>query len=131
MRKDGSTGPAPGSGWRSVVVITWSAVFACVLAVAVSSRTIGRPVWWLGPSTDPAPYVWLAVPIVLVFAPLAAAFRAPRHCVRVSLASSVGLLLTAVPDLADKSAVATAVGTVGFAALLASVGVMLGQRQYR
>ena len=111
--------------------MTWFVVFACVLAVAVSSRTIGRPVWWLGPSTNHAPWVWLVVPIVIVLAPLVAALRAPRQCVRVSLVSSLALVATAVPDAWDKPGVAIGIGTVGCAALLATIGVMVGGRQYR
>lgn len=131
MALDVRTSRAPGSGWRSVLIITWFAVFACVLAVAVSSRTIGRPVWWLGPSTNHSPWVFLAVPVVIVFAPLAAAMRWPRRAIRASLVCSLALVATAVPDAGDKRAVAIAVATVGGAALLATIGVMVGERQYR
>ena len=131
MRKDVLARSGVSAGWRSVIIITWSAVFACVLAIAVSSRTIGRPVWWLGPTSSPAPVLSMAVPIILVFAPLAAAFRFPSRCVAVSFLCSVGLLLSALPDAGDKPAIAVAVATVGLAALLSTVGVMTGQRQYR
>ena len=131
MRKDVLARPGISGGWRSVIIITWSAVFACVLAVAVSSRTIGRPVWWLGPTSSPAPVFFVAVPVVLVFAPLAAAFRFPSRSVAVSFLCSLGLLLSALPDAGDKPSIAIAVATVGVAALLSTVGVMLGQRQYR
>ena len=131
MARDEQTPRIPGSGWRSVLIVTWFAVFACVLAVAVSSRTIGRPVWWLGPTTNHAPWIFLAVPIVIVFAPLAAAMKYPRHGIRASLVCSLGLIATAVPDAGDKRAVAIAVATVGGAALLATIGVMTGGRQYR
>ncbi|MEY4392672.1 MAG: hypothetical protein RLZZ544_1381 [Actinomycetota bacterium] len=119
------------NGWRTVLLVTWVGTFACMLAVAVSSRTIGRPIWWLGPSTSPAPLVFVAVPIVVVFAPLAAVMRRPGIATRVSLVSSVLLLATGIPDAFDRMAIAAATWTVSGAALLATIAVMVGERQYR
>lgn len=119
------------SGWRTVLLVTWVGTFACMLAVAVSSRTIGRPIWWLGPSTSPAPLVFVAVPVVLVFAPLAAVMRRPGLASRVSLVSSVLLLATGIPDAFDRMAIAAATWTVSGAALLSTIAVMVGERQYR
>ncbi|NBU37504.1 MAG: hypothetical protein EBS32_04610 [Actinobacteria bacterium] len=112
-------------------MVTWVGTFACMLAVAVSSRTIGRPIWWLGPSTSPAPLVFVAVPVVLVLAPLAAVMRRPAIATRVSLVASVLLLATGIPDAFDRMAIAVATWTVSGAALLATIAVMVGERQYR
>lgn len=122
---------APGNGWRNTLLVTWVGVFACTLAVAVSSRTIGRPVWWLGPGSDPAPVVFLAVPVAIVLLPLAAAVRAPRLATRVSLLCSLLLALAGVPDAGDRIAIAVATWTVAGTALLATIAVMVGARQYR
>ena len=119
------------NGWRTVLMVTWVGTFACMLAVAVSSRTIGRPIWWLGPSTSPAPLVFVAVPVVLVLAPLAAVMRRPAIATRVSLVASVLLLATGIPDAFDRMAIAVATWTVSGAALLATIAVMVGERQYR
>ena len=119
------------SGWRTVLMVTWVGTFACMLAVAVSSRTIGRPSWWLGPSTSPAPLVFVAVPVVLVLAPLAAVMRRPAIATRVSLVASLLLLATGIPDAFDRMAIAVATWTVSGAALLATIAVMVGERQYR
>ena len=119
------------SGWRTVLMVTWVGTFACMLAVAVSSRIIGRPIWWLGPSTSPAPLVFVAVPVVLVLAPLAAVMRRPAIATRVSLVASVLLLATGIPDAFDRMAIAVATWTVSGAALLATIAVMVGERQYR
>lgn len=43
----------PSHGWRTVSFISWIATLAALVAVAISSRTIGQPVWWLGPRADP------------------------------------------------------------------------------
>ena len=119
------------SGWRTVLLVTWVGTFACMLAVAVSSRTIGRPIWWLGPSTSPAPLLFVAVPIGLVLVPLVAVMRRPGSAARASLVCSVLLIATGFPDAFDRMAIAVATWTVGGAALLATIAVMVGGRQYR
>lgn len=128
---DRAGSPGIATGWRNVLLVTWVGVFAGMLAVAVSSRTIGRPVWWLGSGSDPAPVIFLAVPVALVFLPLAAAVRLPRRAVSVSLACALALTATGIPDAGDRLAVAVATWTVSGAALLATVAVMVGARQYR
>jgi hypothetical protein len=57
--------------------------------------------------------------------------RLPRRAVSVSLACSLALLATGIPDAGDRLAVAVATWTVAGAALLATVAVMVGARQYR
>jgi hypothetical protein len=131
VTENSAGGPGLADGWRNVLLVTWVGAFAGMIAVAVSSRTIGRPVWWLGSGSDPAPVLFLAVPVALVFLPLAAAMRLPRRAVSVSLACSLALLATGIPDAGDRLAVAVATWTVAGAALLATVAVMVGARQYR
>lgn len=121
----------PANGLRHVLVITWSLAFACMLAVAVSSRTVGRPVWWLGPTTDPAPVVALLVPIVVIATPVTAALRSWREPVLVSTVCSLLLALTALPDAPDRMSLAIATWTVALATLLANIGVMVARRHYR
>ena len=118
-------------GWRSVLIVTWLLAFAGTLAVAVSSRTVGRPVWWLGPSAAPAPAAAMLVPVATVLLPLVAAVRWWRQAPTVSLACSFLLIAVAVPDAPDRLAVAVGSWTVGAAVLLTNIGVMVGMRQYR
>ncbi len=60
----------PSDGWRMVSFLTWIGVLAAVLAVTISSRTIGRSIWWLGPSSNPAPVFYLLIPIIIIGTPL-------------------------------------------------------------
>ena len=122
---------APSDGWRTVAFITWIGVLASVLAVTISSRTIGRPIWWLGPSTNPAPVFYLLIPLVLIGPPLFVTMRRPQRSVRVSLLGSIALLISAMQDLGSNTAIAIAILTIGFAALASSIALLLVLRKYR
>ena len=125
------TGQPLTRGWRSVLIITWIAAFACTLAVAVSSRTVGRPVWWLGPGSDPAPAVAILVPVAIVFAPLLAAFRSWHRAPGLSMVCSLLLIALGVPDAPERLSVAVAMWAVAAAVLVTNIGVLVGRRQYR
>jgi hypothetical protein len=121
----------PTDGWRTVSFITWIGVLASVLAVAISSRTIGRPIWWLGPSSNPAPIFYLLIPIAIVGTPLFVTMRHPERIVRVGLMGSFALLISAMPDLGSNSAIAVAILTIGLAAMASSIALLLVLRKYR
>lgn len=121
----------PGDGWRTVAFVTWALVLAGTAAVAVSSRTIGRPTWWLGPPSDPASPVMIMIPVALVGLPVIAHLVRHRLAAPISVAACVGLLGSALVDAADTSAVATGFAIVALAGLIGHVAVWVGLRQYR
>jgi hypothetical protein len=121
----------PSSGWRTVSFVSWIAVLAALIAIAISSRTIGRPVWWLGTRFHPAPAVFMLIPLSLVVTPLVATWRAPDIMVRVSLICSLLLAATAIPDVADSPATALGVIVVALASFLSSIAQVLVARKYR
>lgn len=110
------------------MMITWLLVLGALAAVAVSSRTIGRSVWWLGPSVDPAPVVAVLVPIGLCAFPLLAVLRRSPRAGLAGVVSGVLLAFTAVPDLADRPGSAVVVLVISAAALLSSGAVALATR---
>ena len=114
-----------------VAHITSALVLAGTAAVAVSSRTIGRPTWWLGPSSDPASPAWLLLPVALVSLPVVAHVVKNRLAPAVSVGCSVGLAVMALGDAGDSSAVALGFTVVAVAGALAHGAVWLGLRQYR
>ena len=118
-------------GWRTVSLITWIGVFGALLSVAVSSRTIGRPIWWLGPAGNPAPLVFLVLPIVLTVTPIIATVWRPHQMVRVGLVCSLILLATAIPDFGDSPAIAWAVSVIAIAAIVETIALLLVSRHYR
>lgn len=121
----------PGDGWRTVAYVNWALVFAATAAVAVSSRSIGRPVWWLGPPSDPAPRWWLVVPVGLVVVPVVAIARRDRRAGVLGVVCSIGLAASALADTSSTPAVASACAIVAGASLLGNLAVWVGLRQYR
>lgn len=121
----------PGDGWRTVAYVNWALVLAATAAVAVSSRSIGRPVWWLGPPSDPAPQWWLVVPLGLVVVPVVAIARRHPRAGALGVACSVGLAASALVDASSTPAVASACAIVAGASVLGNLAVWVGLRQYR
>lgn len=121
----------PTGTWTAVILVTWSLTFLALVALTVSSRTIGRSVWWLGPGTSARPPWTIAVPIVISFVPLAVTYLRMRTASRVSAASAVVLMLAALPDARDRPVIAGAVALVAVTALAVSIAVIAGERQYR
>ena len=121
----------PSDGWRTVSTITWAGVFGALLAVAISSRTIGRPIWWLGPSTTPASPFLITIPLAIILVPLVATLRYPRHMTTASWISSLALIATGIAELASNPAISVAVVVIGVAALMESIAVVVVMRQYR
>ena len=121
----------PSDGWRTVSTITWAGVFGALLAVAISSRTIGRPIWWLGPSSTPASPFLITIPLAIVLLPLVATLRYPRHMTTVSWVCSLALIATGIAELASNPAISLAVVVIGIAALMESIAVVVVMRQYR
>ena len=121
---------SPGT-WHALILGTWVLSFLALIALTVSSRTIGRSVWWLGPGESARPPWTIVVPIVIAFVPMAAAFLRSTRTSWTSAGASVVLGLATLPDIADRPVVAGAVGLVAFASLLTSVAVIVGERKYR
>jgi hypothetical protein len=114
-----------------VSFLTWIGVLASVLAVTISSRTIGRSIWWLGPSSNPAPVFYLLLPIVIIGTPLLVTLQRPQRMVRVGLLASIALLISALPDAGSNSAIAIAILVIGLAALASSIAFLMVLRKYR
>lgn len=121
----------PSDGWRTVSIITWAGVFGALLAVAISSRTIGRPIWWLGPSSGPASPFFITIPLAVVLIPLVATLRYPRHMTTASWVSSLALIALGIAELASNPAISLAVVIIGVAALMESIAVVVVMRKYR
>ena len=121
----------PTTGWRTVSFISWIAVLAALIAVAISSRTIGRPVWWLGSRFHPAPAIFMLVPLSVIVTPLVATWRAPEIMVRTSIICSLLLGVTAIPDVSDSPATALGIVVVALASFLSSIAQVLVARKYR
>lgn len=118
-------------GWRTVSFITWVLSGAALVAVAITSRTIGRPIWWLGPESDPATPLLLLVPLAIIVVPLVVTSKLPRRITVTNITCSALLLLTSLGDLGSSPAIAAGVALVGVLSLSVSVSLLFVARQYR
>ncbi len=126
--------PAQGNlsdGWRTVSFITWVLAGASLLAVAITSRTIGRSIWWLGPESDPASPLLLLVPVAIIVVPLVVTSKVPRHISVTNVVCSALLLATALVDAGSSPAVAVGVACVGAVSMAVSIALLFVARQYR
>ena len=118
-------------GWRTVAFINWVFVAAATIAIAITSRTIGRPVWWLGTESNPGSPFLLLLPAVVFIVPLVASVRLPQRIVVASCASSALLIISAAFDISSTPAIALGLGIVGAASLAVSIALFAVARQYR
>jgi hypothetical protein len=105
--------------WSGVLAAGWIAVGLALVAVASTSRQVGKPVWWLGDAFPISPTVWWIVPLLGPFVAVAASVNRARTALIASGAASVWVLAVAVRDLG----VSPAAGVVEM--LLGGVGVLL------
>jgi len=82
-----------------VFAIGWIGVILGIAAVWKSSRTLGLPLWWLGPEADPRPLPVQMIPFVLPALMIIASVRSLRHLPWFGIATALATIAIAVPDL--------------------------------
>jgi len=106
--------------WRRLASISWVGIAVCQVAVAVTSRNIGKSAWWLGPESNPRfPLVW-AVPFLITVAAFVATQRPRKYTIVVHLVCVALLAAVATVDVANSPGVAALQYVVAGIALLVS-----------
>ncbi|MFM8418339.1 MAG: hypothetical protein ACKOAT_12745 [Actinomycetota bacterium] len=106
--------------WRRLASISWVGIAVCQVAVAVTSRNIGKSTWWLGPESNPRfPLVW-AVPFLITVAAFVATQRPRKYTIVVHLVCVALLAAVATGDVANSPGVAALQYVVAGIALLVS-----------
>jgi hypothetical protein len=108
------------TGWRIVFAIGWIGVILGTAAVWKSSRTLGLPLWWLGPEADPRPLPVQMLPFVLPVLMIIAAVRSTRHLPWFGLATAAAAIGIAIPDLDRYPGLATVEIALALAGALVS-----------
>jgi hypothetical protein len=93
--------PAPGQlqpFFTTAFWVGWMGVAGGFAAVWYSSRTLGFSTWWLGPESEPRPFIISLLPFV---APLALAVMALRHRPWLPFLGMLGALITALVATLD------------------------------
>jgi hypothetical protein len=121
-----------GTTLRIVATVSWVFVGACLIVIAVSGRTIGKPAWWAADADLPWGPIFIAVPFVAPVAAMIALWRAARVAPIVQLISVALLTAIAVIDIRATPAVAaTQLIVAGCAALVTFASLAARPSRYR
>jgi len=107
--------------WRILATVSWVGVLFCQVAVAVTSRNIGKSAWWLGPESNPRFPLFWAIPFVIIVVALAATQRPGKYTIAIHLLCVVLLSAVATGDVANSPGVAMLQYVVVVIALLVSL----------
>ncbi len=113
--------------WRNVTALSWLVLGLAVLALAISSRSLGKPTWWLGPESQPRFFLVWATPFVPPLASIIASLRFSRWASQVSIASALALGVVAVFDLQNSPGIATGEFVLAGAGVLISIASLAGR----
>ncbi|MGA0131193.1 MAG: hypothetical protein ACO3KE_01235 [Ilumatobacteraceae bacterium] len=107
--------------WRTLASVSWIGILLCQVAVAISSRNIGKSAWWLGPESNPQfPLVW-ALPFAITIAGLVATQRPRRYTKFIYLGCVLALVGVALGDVSNAPGVALLEFVLAGIALLVSL----------
>lgn len=113
--------------WRTVAVVSWLLVLLAIIAVAVTSRNIGKPTWWLGPESDPSFVLLWALPFVAPIASIIAAVKFGRIASFVGFGSALLLGVIGVADINNTPGVALIECTIAIASALIAIATFAGR----
>lgn len=124
-----SSSPTKGlaQSWRYIALTTWGAVLFCMIAVGVTGRTVGKAPWWLGPSVDPAPLVYVLIVAAIIVAPIVTVLWWSQWAPIVGLGAAVAIALCALPDISDSPGIAVVELAVSLAAAMGSASLFAGR----
>ena len=113
--------------WRTVAVVSWLLVLFAIIAVAVTSRNIGKPTWWLGPQSDPSFVLLWALPFAAPIASIIAALKFGRIASFVGFGSALFLGAIGVADINNTPGVALIECTIAIASALIAIATFAGR----
>ncbi len=113
--------------WRTVAVVSWLLVLFAIIAVAVTSRNIGKPTWWLGPQSDPSFVLLWALPFVAPIASIIAAIKFGRVASYVGFGSALLLGAIGVADIDHTPGVALVECVIAVSSALIAIATLAGR----
>lgn len=113
--------------WRNVTALSWLVLGLAILALAISSRSLGKPAWWLGPESQPRFFLIWATPFVPPLASIITSLRFSRWAPPVSFVSALALGVVAVFDLQNSPGIATGEFVLAGAGVLISIASLAGR----
>lgn len=113
--------------WAAITVVTWLAVTAALAAVAISSRNVGKPTWWLGTASDPTFVALWFLPFLAPIAAIIAALRHARWASFVGMGASLAIAAIAVVDIESSPGVALMEIVVAACAMTTAIASLAGR----
>ncbi len=113
--------------WRTVAVVSWLLVFFAIIAVAVTSRNIGKPTWWLGPESNPSFVLLWTLPFVAPIASIIAAIKFGRVASYVGLGSALLLGAIGAADINGTPGVALIECAIAVSSALIAIATFAGR----
>ena len=113
--------------WRTVTVVSWLLVLFAIIAVAVTSRNIGKPTWWLGPESNPSFILLWVLPFVAPIASIIAAIKFGRIASFVGFGSALFLGAIGIADINSTPGVALIECTIAIASALIAIATFAGR----
>ena len=113
--------------WRSVAVVSWLLVFFAIIAVAVTSRNIGKPTWWLGPESNPSFVLLWALPFLAPIASIIAAIKFGHIASFVGFGAALFLGAIGVADISGTPGVALIECAIAISSALIAIATFAGR----
>ena len=113
--------------WRTVAVVSWLLVFFAIIAVAVTSRNIGKPTWWLGPESNPSFVLLWALPFVAPIASIIAAIKFGHIASYVGFGAALFLGAIGVADISGTPGVALIECAIAVSSALIAIATYAGR----
>jgi len=113
--------------WRTVAVVSWLLVFFAIMAVAVTSRNIGKPTWWLGPESNPSFVLLWALPFVAPIASIIAAIKFGHIASFIGLGAALFLGAIGIADINNTPGVALIECTIAISSALIATATLAGR----
>lgn len=85
--------------WAGLLGGGWIAIGIALVALAASSRRIGKPVWWLGDGVPVSFSVFWLVPLIAPFLAVVTAHAAARLALAMSAVAAASVAAVALGDL--------------------------------
>ena len=116
-------------GWKIAVIVTHLAIAGALLVLAISSRMVGKPTWWLGYEADPAFILLLVLPFLGPIVVIIATVRISRLVPLAGVASTALLAATGVVDISRTPGVALGELVLAGCTAVATIAALAGRRR--
>ena len=97
------------------------------MAVAITSRNIGKPTWWLGPESNPSFVLLWALPFAAPIASIIAAIKFGRVASFIGFGAALSLGAIGVADISITPGVALIECAIAIASALIAIATFAGR----